>query len=135
MEALVSTLRSILAKHPEVGLAILFGSAARGKLRPRSDLDLAVRLAPSKQSADLSALADEVARATRREVDVVDLSQLGSSLLRLEISKGILVAGAQEVWIEFRREAFREWRDFGPRHRRMTDPAIKKLIRSSGSSS
>ena len=34
----------VLAKHPCVRLAVLFGSLARGQERPESDIDLALRM-------------------------------------------------------------------------------------------
>ncbi|MHB1283971.1 MAG: nucleotidyltransferase domain-containing protein, partial [Metallibacterium scheffleri] len=41
-EPLASQLRAVLARHPQVNFAMLFGSLARGTARPDSDLDLAV---------------------------------------------------------------------------------------------
>jgi len=37
-----NAIRRTLDARPDVRLAYLFGSAARGELRPRSDLDVAV---------------------------------------------------------------------------------------------
>lgn len=36
----LATLRDILARHPEVAEAILYGSRATGRYRPGSDIDL-----------------------------------------------------------------------------------------------
>jgi predicted nucleotidyltransferase len=41
-EALISRLRETLRERPDLHLAVLFGSQARGKARPDSDLDLGV---------------------------------------------------------------------------------------------
>lgn len=41
-EAAVTAIRQVLASHPEVEAAILYGSRARGTARPDSDLDLLV---------------------------------------------------------------------------------------------
>lgn len=39
---LLAALRPVLERHPEVRLALLFGSRARGVAVPEADLDLAV---------------------------------------------------------------------------------------------
>jgi predicted nucleotidyltransferase len=38
----VERIQDVLAHHPEVGRAVLFGSRAKGKARPGSDIDLAL---------------------------------------------------------------------------------------------
>ncbi len=49
----IDPLRAVLARHPQVNFAMLFGSLARGTARPDSDLDLAV-------GADRPLHADEI---------------------------------------------------------------------------
>ncbi len=41
-QAALSGLRSVLAQHPEVRRAVVFGSRAKGNFRPGSDIDLAL---------------------------------------------------------------------------------------------
>jgi predicted nucleotidyltransferase len=68
---LVASLREALRGRHDVHLAILFGSRARGRARPDSDLDLAVQ----GENLDLLALARDLSLATRHEVDVVNLAR------------------------------------------------------------
>ena len=49
----------------------LFGSTARGDLRPESDVDLLVDLEPDRSLFDLGGLLSEVSELLGREVDVV----------------------------------------------------------------
>lgn len=128
MRDTLSAIQQILDQRPDVLSAVIFGSLAAGTARPSSDVDLAVDLkAEAFPSAwELGGLVDELSRAVGRRVDLVVLAQVRSSLLRREISKGVLVKGSHEGWVEFRRRAFREWREFAPRFRRYTDAAIRK---------
>lgn len=51
----------------------LFGSAARGKARPDSDLDFLVELEPGRNLLDLIGLENDLADVLGRKVDVVTL--------------------------------------------------------------
>lgn len=55
-EAAVTAIRQVLASHPEVEAAILYGSRALGRHRPASDIDLTL-LGPAI-SADVLARVD-----------------------------------------------------------------------------
>ena len=63
MEAMPERLRAVLAGHPGVRLAYVFGSAARGALRADSDVDVAVRFAARPTLDALAALAINLERA------------------------------------------------------------------------
>ncbi len=129
MDALLQKLRENLAARGDVALAVLFGSGARGELKPSSDLDVALRMEPPPDAWELGGLAADLMKATGRRVDVVLLPQVRSTLLRHEISKGVLLLGRRDEWIEFRQQAMREWRDFGPRFRRYTEAGLRKFLR------
>lgn len=70
-------MREVLRDRPDVHLALLFGSQARGTARPDSDLDVAVQ----GENLDVFDLYGDLSLATGREVDVVDLSRAGFALL------------------------------------------------------
>ena len=70
-----------------VELAVLFGSAASGRLRPDSDIDIGI-LCSVGWELDLAgelALGAELERVFGREVDLVRLD-VGSTLLRFDPS-------------------------------------------------
>lgn len=73
-----------------VEFAVLFGSAAAGRARPDSDLDIGVGGADLPLRARLQ-LAVALERALRREVDLVTLEG-ATPLLRFE------VAGGRRLW-------------------------------------
>ena len=58
----------------------MFGSVSRGQNGPESDLDLLIRLEPSRTLFDLSGFRLDVQEALRQKVDVVTESGLNPAL-------------------------------------------------------
>ena len=95
---LVTALRQRLAMHPEVELALLFGSTARGTALPSSDVDVAV-LAPPET---LPALQAALVLALGREVDVLHLEHATIPVLERIVTEGVVLRegrpGASASW-------------------------------------
>ena len=86
--------RQALQAHPEVRLAIVFGSVAGGRARPDSDIDVAV-LADTPLEVDARiALVQDLALATGRAVDLVDLRTAGEPLLGQILQHGQRIKGS-----------------------------------------
>ena len=84
-------LLKVVAGHPSVTLAILFGSLAVGAARFDSDLDLAVAgTAPIDRQARIH-LVEDLASAFGRPVDLIDLNRLHGPLLHRVLTKGRLI--------------------------------------------
>ena len=81
----------MLAKHPHVRLAVLFGSLARGEERPESDMDLAVGADRPLTVDEKMALIADLAVEFGRPVDLVDFAVVGEPLL------GQILTGGQRV--------------------------------------
>jgi predicted nucleotidyltransferase len=77
-----------LAGDPDLVFVMVFGSAAIGNLRPDSDLDVAVYPKRKLTSHQRQRLADQIACATGRTVDLVDLTEADGALLRQILGKG-----------------------------------------------
>jgi predicted nucleotidyltransferase len=78
----------VLARHPSIVIAILFGSLAAGGNRSDSDLDLAVAsTAPLGPQTRLQ-LIEELAVALGRPVDLIDLAKTHGPLLQQILTKG-----------------------------------------------
>ncbi|MFO0760366.1 MAG: nucleotidyltransferase domain-containing protein [Byssovorax sp.] len=86
---LLTQLRLLLAKHPEVRVAMLFGSEARGTARHDSDIDLAV----DAPEADLLSIDADISAALDREVDIITLDDAVLTIPMMEhlIHDGIIV--------------------------------------------
>lgn len=88
--ALIQQVARTLAPHPEIQLAFAFGSAARGALRPNSDVDVAVLAASHLSPEARLELMAELSLAVKREVDLVDLSTAWGLILRQVLTTGSL---------------------------------------------
>jgi predicted nucleotidyltransferase len=113
---LMAEIARIIEAGPPLRLAILFGSAARGRLRADSDLDIAVL--PEDASLPLRAeleLQAALTRATGREVDLVRLDH-APTLLRWEIARNgrVLASHPPAEQIRFLSAAASEHADFAP---------------------
>jgi predicted nucleotidyltransferase len=84
----------ILAALPDTQAIYLFGSAAAGRLRDDSDVDVAVLLphARAKEvgSLALSDLAFDLMKTLRRDVDLINLRTV-STVLQFEVLKNGIV--------------------------------------------
>ena len=69
----IQQVQAALAKHPEVELAIVFGSVARGEARRDSDVDVAVQLSTPLGADEKMELIADIAAVTGRPVDLIDL--------------------------------------------------------------
>jgi len=134
VSALAEQLRAAFLPREDVELAVLFGSAARGALHARSDVDVAVRWeagGPTDRVAFLAA----VERAIGRTVDVVDLDTAPPQL-RFEIARDglLLVERTAGAWSRMRARAFVDWWDFRPIAKIIHRAAVARLReRSHGS--
>jgi predicted nucleotidyltransferase len=124
---LLDRLRERAASLPELKLAVLFGSTARGQARKGSDVDLALLVDPDTPDARRKALI-ELERVAGRAVDAVYLNE-APPLLRFEISRdGVLLLEREEgLWTDFRVKAMVDWWDWAPYAKRIEEAAIRRL--------
>lgn len=124
---LLDRLRERAASLPEVRLAVVFGSTARGQARKDSDVDLGLLLGPVSRRERLHVEA-ELARAAGREVDFIDLDE-APPLLRFEITRdGIVILEREEgLWTRFKVKAMVDWWDWAPIARRIHTRMIQRL--------
>jgi predicted nucleotidyltransferase len=122
----LDALRECLERHPEVRLAVLFGSAARGESRERSDVDLGLRLVPGRLPD--AALEADLGRAAGRAVDLVILDS-APPLLRFEISRDgrVVVERDPHAWSNFHARAMVDWWDWAPTARAAQAVALRRL--------
>jgi predicted nucleotidyltransferase len=116
IDEIVEKIRRVLDRGPALRLAMLFGSAARGRLSPGSDLDLAIL--PRDPLLPLAAELDLQARLERvccRQVDLVRLDH-ASTLLRWQVARDgkVLLADPPHERCRFLARAAGEHADFAP---------------------
>ena len=113
-----------LARDERVDFAYLFGSLAKGRRGPLSDVDIAVYLMPGtdipEATIDLMALANTVLRTD--EVDLVVLNR-AELMLRYRIIQGrtVLTERSPSRRAAFESRTLREGWDFLPYEARMVE--------------
>jgi predicted nucleotidyltransferase len=129
---MLERLKRVAASRPEIRLAVVFGSTARGEAGARSDVDLGVLLDPYSPSLRFRVEA-ELGRAAGRPVDVVLLDE-APPLLRFEITRdGLLLFERDEgLWTAFRTRAMVDWWDWAPTARKIHRIAIQRLKERAG---
>ena len=110
----VSSMRESLAdigvEIPDCDLIVLFGSAASGRARPRSDVDVAVL---NRGAADLDVLFLALAPKLKTDrLDLVDLRRAGP-LLAFEVARSglVLFERSPGVFRQFQSLASRRYAD------------------------
>jgi predicted nucleotidyltransferase len=94
---IIERLRPILRRYPQIAAAWLFGSAARGELRPDSDVDVGILLRDPRATAadEYAMLGDLTARlevaTAPRPVDVVLLEHQGPVFAHEALIDGLLI--------------------------------------------
>ena len=86
-----TAIERVLARHPSIVIAILFGSLAAGRSRNDSDLDLAAASTSPLNSQTRLQLIEELAVGLGRPVDLIDLAQAHGPLLQQIVTKGRLL--------------------------------------------
>jgi predicted nucleotidyltransferase len=113
------TISRILEGHPEIRLALLFGSIATGRATPESDLDVAIKAERALSSLDKTALIEELAEATGRPVDLIDLATAGEPLLGQILRNGKRITGSPSQLAELMISHLGQQADFLPYRERI----------------
>ncbi len=123
----IDRLAAAVAQLPSVRLAVLFGSHARGRAKPHSDIDVAVSLDPDTPETRKQ-LREVIAAAVPRAVDVV-FARGAPPLLRMEVARygRVLFERVPYAWADFKAEAMIDGCDFAPVARRTWAAAIERL--------
>lgn len=109
----------LLAGYPFVRLALLFGSLAKDRARPESDLDLAVRAGRRLSLGERMELIGALASAFGRPVDLVDLATVGEPLLGQILQCGVRILGSSSDYAELVKRHLFDQADFVPYQKRI----------------
>lgn len=101
LHSLVAELRTL----PDVRLAVLFGSTARGDDGAGSDLDVLVRFSEPSSLRGRTRLADRLQAAAQRDVQLVSLDDASPLVLRDVLRDGRVLVDRDGDWPRLRRRA------------------------------
>ncbi len=109
----------VLAQHGGIRLAILFGSLAKGRATPESDLDLAVLMDAPLSAETKMALIGDLSQAMSRSVDLIDLRVTGEPILGQILKYGVRLLGSDTDYAEILKRHLFDEADFMPYRRRI----------------
>ncbi|MFH7321134.1 nucleotidyltransferase domain-containing protein [Desulfurivibrio sp. D14AmB] len=126
-------LQPVFAQRNEISAAYLFGSAAKGRLRPGSDVDIALLLAREPRALTRKALLDSLlpalGRILRRDVHFLFLNN-ASYLARAQVFNNgeLLYVRDRKELARFRMISTALLADFMP-YLRMTQQGLENRLR------
>ena len=94
----IAAIRQVLESQVDLLLALVFGSVATGQAGADSDVDIAVLADHPLLAAERTPLIEEIALATGRPVDLVDLRNAGEPLLGEILQSGSRLLGSDEEY-------------------------------------
>jgi uncharacterized protein len=117
--AIDAVLVDVLARFPNLVLAMLFGSSALGRQRADSDLDIAVAAKQALTAAEKIALIEALAERTGRAVDLIDLKVAAEPLLGQIVRHGRRLLGSNNAYGQLISRHLFEQADFAPYRARL----------------
>jgi len=132
MTELAAQLRLVFSRFPEIVLVLVFGSAASGKQRVDSDLDIAVAARLALTLEQRIALISALAESTGRSIDLIDLHGVTEPLLGQIVRHGKRVLGSDIAYGDLITRHVFEQADFMPyRTRILTERRLAWTEKSS----
>ena len=123
VEEIEEALRGL--KLPRGSYVAVFGSVARGKVTPLSDVDL---LFKNLNIEDVLNIMDVVERVCKREVEAVDVKKLKQPTKFSALSEAKLLAGDYEEFVKDRWLATLEWLDIKDVYLSTLKNRLKRLL-------
>jgi predicted nucleotidyltransferase len=114
---MLDALRGALENERSIAYAMVFGSTARGRRRPSSDVDVAIELrsGSSRDAQTLGRLVAKLESATGASVDLVLLDEAGPALAYRAFRDGQVVVDHDHGALAARKaRAILEYLDFKP---------------------
>ncbi|NTU68320.1 MAG: nucleotidyltransferase domain-containing protein [Chlorobiaceae bacterium] len=121
MATIEQQLSTVLEKHGGIRFAILFGSLAKGTAGFESDVDLAVDAGRPLDVEAKIGLIGELALATGRPVDLIDLTTVGEPLLGQILAGGKRILGSAGRQADLRLRHLYNLQDFVPYQQRLLE--------------
>jgi predicted nucleotidyltransferase len=128
-ELLRNQILTAIAGWPSLTLVVVYGSAATGRMRDDSDVDLAVLgRTPLNVDARLS-IASAIAGATGRKVDLLDLGRAHGTILSEVLTSGVrLIVNDRAALEMLMRRLVYEEADYMPLYRRMLKERRERMF-------
>lgn len=109
-----SQITHLFAQQPNIQIALVFGSVARGTVTPESDVDVAVLARHRLSASEKHSLIERIALLTGRAVDLIDLATVGQPLLGQIVRNAKRVKGTDSQFAQLMTRNALDEADFMP---------------------
>jgi len=126
---IIQSVSRTLASEANLKVALVYGSAATGKMRRDSDVDVAVLFdEPLSMDARL-ALWGRLTEGTQREIDLLDLYDLGGEILHQVLTKGrVVVKNDEQAYYRLLQRMVYNAEDFMPQVRQVLRQRVERFV-------
>ncbi len=129
IQEIISQIEEVLDGFPTILVATLFGSAARDRMSPMSDVDIAVAGAAPLGFETRLELTVALSERLHREVDLVDLQSVSGLIMTEALCKGVLVRNTKpETYAELIKKMWYHEADFMPIYRRIMAERTRRFL-------
>lgn len=128
MAATLEHVRDYLAHEPDVNLAYVFGSMAKGNAKYQSDLDVAIQTSTPLAAPRKMEIIAQLASIAGRPVDLVDVNQAGEPLLGEILREGKRLKGTDSQHVALIQRHIYNTEDFLPAIRRLLSERRQQWI-------
>ncbi len=129
--AVFEKLSEYFKNKPEIKLAVLYGSAAKGNLRNSSDIDIAVSGREALDRDLLFSASSEISLLLGREIDLLDLHRVEGLILYRIMTEGKRIKTDATLYVKFQGKALGYFEDFKPLQDMMRKARIERFINGS----
>lgn len=112
LDGLLQKLKTYFEAQPQVRMAFLFGSWAKARARPDSDIDVAVYLEPGYTKQDISRIWGDLEDLSEKNVDLIILNEAPASLAWAALRGKRLLVRHTGFYLQYMLEVSREAEDF-----------------------
>ncbi len=128
-QTIIKRLENFLSTFNDIVLVFLFGSFARGKLTPFSDLDIAIFFRSSTDFYKVNDLKDNLSKILNMAVDIVILNNAPPVIKMQVLKKGILIINKDtHVYNEFFVNTIKEYDDLKLTRKEIEDNILKGRV-------
>lgn len=120
MATIDQCIQEVLEHHPQISLAILFGSHATGRVTASSDIDLAVAADQTLSTKEKLSLIDDLALQFGCPIDIVDLMAVSGPILQQALCKGrVILKKRASLFAQLMLKMWYNQADFMPYYKRI----------------
>lgn len=124
----VESIPRVLNDFPEIKVAILFGSAARDRLTPDSDVDIAVAGQGPLVLEMKAALVAHLSEALHHDVDLIDMQLVSGIILQQALCTGVILKSDDVVYPALLKKMWYNQSDMMPLTRMVLEKHCRRFV-------